>query len=102
MASEVVGPSAGNHHERTMNEPEIFCPRCEWHPRAEDRWSCMPSCGMVWNTFWTRGTCPGCHHTWDRTQCLSCGEVSSHADWYHYPQGSPDSLNVSRDAGVAA
>ena len=85
-----------------MNEPEIFCPRCEWRPRAEDRWSCVSSCGTVWNTFWTRGTCPGCRHTWDRTQCLACGELSPHADWYHYPRGSPESQPETRDVGVSA
>ena len=38
-----------------QREPEIFCPQCEWRPKAEDRWSCMPSCGAVWKTFWTGG-----------------------------------------------
>ena len=70
-----------------MNEPEIFCPECKWRPRAEDRWSCVPSCGTMWNTFWTHATCPGCTYTWQLTQCLSCGEVSPHEAWYHYPEG---------------
>jgi hypothetical protein len=67
------------------DEPEIYCPKCRWRPRAEDRWVCMPSCGTRWNTFWTRGTCPGCSHTWTVTQCLACHEVSPHRQWYHYP-----------------
>ena len=69
-----------------MPEPEIFCPRCAWRPKAESRWQCMPSCGTVWNTYWTRGVCPGCHYKWDVTQCLECTEISPHADWYHNPE----------------
>jgi hypothetical protein len=71
----------------TMSEPEIYCPSCGWRPRSEDRWSCMPSCGTVWNTFWTGGVCPGCKYPWEKTQCLACGELSLHRDWYHYPEG---------------
>jgi hypothetical protein len=62
---------------------EIYCPLCRWRPRAEDRWQCMPSCGTVWNTFWTGGVCPGCAHRWQKTQCLACGETSAHRRWYH-------------------
>jgi hypothetical protein len=67
------------------DEPDIFCPQCEWRPRAEDRWHCVPSCGMIWNTFWTRGVCPGCGIKWPKTQCHACGELSPHEHWYHYP-----------------
>ena len=38
-----------------MKEPEIYCPKCQWRPRAENRWACVPSCGIEWNTFWTGG-----------------------------------------------
>jgi hypothetical protein len=71
------------------SEPDIFCPKCAWRPGPGSRWQCMPRCGTVWNTFWTRGVCPGCGYTWTRTQCLSCGEISPHADWYHYPSDAP-------------
>ena len=64
---------------------KIYCPLCEWKPRPQDVWSCVPSCGTVWNTFWTRGVCPGCATRWAKTQCLACGEVSPHEAWYHYP-----------------
>ena len=60
---------------------EIYCPKCEWHPRAHDRWQC--SCHHVWNTFDTGGTCPACGNTWYDTCCLSCHAWSPHADWYH-------------------
>ena len=69
-----------------MPEPEIFCPKCGYRPRAEDRWSCTPSCGTVWHTFWTGGVCPGCGYQWEKTQCPKCGELSPHKDWYHYPE----------------
>ena len=64
-------------------ERAIWCPSCEYRPKAEDRWQCTPSCGTVWNTFWTRGVCPGCGVTWPKTQCLACHVFSPHEDWYH-------------------
>jgi len=73
-------------HRKTMQEPEIYCPHCKWRPQAEDRWACVPSCGTVWNTFWTGGVCPGCGHRWLKTQCLACHTVSLHKDWYHFPR----------------
>ena len=59
---------------------EINCPWCDWQPVAWSRWQC--SCGHVWNTFDTGGTCPGCRHRWQDTQCLSCAAWASHLDWY--------------------
>jgi hypothetical protein len=66
-------------------DPHIHCPQCEYKPRAEDRWACMPSCGTMFHTFWTRGTCPGCGWQWTVTQCPACNKVSPHAAWYHFP-----------------
>ena len=68
------------------SEPEIWCPECKARPRPEDRWSCVPSCGTVWNTFWTRAVCPGCGVKWPKTQCLECHKFSPHEAWYHYPE----------------
>lgn len=70
-------------------EAQIYCPRCSYRPRAEDRWDCMPSCGTHWHTFWTRGVCPGCGYCWQKTQCPGCGELSPHEHWYHQPQNQP-------------
>jgi hypothetical protein len=67
------------------DKAEIYCPHCEWRPAPEDRWECVPSCSTIWNTFWTRGVCPGCSYKWTKTQCLVCGQVSPHEAWYHYP-----------------
>jgi hypothetical protein len=72
------------------DKAEIFCPQCSWRPGPDNRWQCMPSCGTVWNTFWTRGVCPGCGHKWRQTQCLACGELSPHEAWYHYPPEAED------------
>lgn len=69
-----------------MKEFEIYCPKCAWRPGPEDRWECMPGCGAVWNTFWTRGLCPGCGMQWEVTQCLECQQVSPHKHWYHVPE----------------
>jgi len=62
---------------------KIYCPKCEWHPSAHDRWMCTISCQTVWNTFETHGRCPGCGKQWEVTQCLSCHAISPHDDWYH-------------------
>jgi hypothetical protein len=69
----------------------IRCPLCGWRPRASSRWYCddcshpeyfYGGCGHVWNTFDTRGRCPGCGHLWRWTSCLDCGGWSLHEDWY--------------------
>jgi hypothetical protein len=39
-------------------------------------------CGARWNTFTTRGKCPGCRHQWQWTSCLRCLGWSLHEDWY--------------------
>jgi len=71
----------------------VRCPLCAWRPDASSRWCCHPSetpepsfpgCGTVWNTFATRGRCPGCDHQWRWTSCLSCGGWSLHEDWYEH------------------
>lgn len=71
--------------------PRVRCPRCRWRPNPGSRWSCshcpdpeqyLAGCGTSWNTFTTRGRCPGCGHPWRWTMCLWCGEWSLHADWY--------------------
>jgi len=69
----------------------IRCPLCQWQPNSSSRWQCgdcghpeyfYNSCGMVWNTFTTRGQCPRCLHQWLWTSCLRCGEWSLHEEWY--------------------
>ena len=74
----------------------IRCPRCSWQPQASSRWSCywadcpeppFDACGTSWNTFSTRGRCPGCSHQWRWTSCLRCGQWSLHLDWYEQGEG---------------
>jgi len=69
----------------------IRCPLCFWQPLGSSRWCCscigtpeppFDSCGTVWNTFETRGRCPGCGHQWQWTTCLRCAAASPHEDWY--------------------
>jgi hypothetical protein len=60
--------------------PNIRCPQCKWTPRTKNLRSCK--CGHHWNTFDTRGLCPGCGHQWEITGCLQCGAMSPHAEWY--------------------
>jgi len=75
----------------------IRCPHCSWQPRPESRWVCSSSagpeppfdgCGTHWNTFSTRGACPGCAHQWQWTMCLSCKAWSLHEDWYEVASDS--------------
>lgn len=75
----------------------IRCPLCEWRPSASCRWCCLRvdtpepffvGCATVWNTFLTRGRCPGCTHQWQWTSCLRCEGWSLHEDWYEEP--TPD------------
>jgi hypothetical protein len=70
-------------------ERKIRCPKCRWQPGRDDRWMC--GCGHQWNTFDTRGICPGCDAKWRDTQCLRCQEWSPHEDWYGDDRADPDS-----------
>ena len=76
----------------------VRCPLCTWRPDASSRWCCEPSespepffpgCRTVWNTFSTRGRCPGCDHQWHWTSCLSCSGWSLHEDWYESADERP-------------
>jgi hypothetical protein len=58
----------------------IRCPQCAWQPGRHDVWVCH--CNTRWNTFETRGVCPGCSYAWRVTQCLKCEAFSPHEDWY--------------------
>jgi hypothetical protein len=69
----------------------IRCPLCKWQPNARSRWYCVScdypeyfydGCGATWNTFTTRGRCPGCGHQWRWTSCLVCAGWSRHENWY--------------------
>jgi hypothetical protein len=77
-AEPVTG--AGESTGRGTGGPRIRCPKCNWSPTADSRWSCK--CGHVWNTFDTGGVCPGCLYQWKVTACLQCGQWSAHSDWY--------------------
>jgi hypothetical protein len=74
----------------------VRCPLCAWRPDSSSRWCCntfdtpepdFGGCGTVWNTFSTRGQCPGCEHQWRWTSCLSCLGWSLHKDWYEEQPG---------------
>ena len=86
--------SADESPARDHAEPDfsrIRCPLCHWRPRASSRWFCddcgypehfFDGCGTTWNTFNTRGLCPGCAHQWRWTACLRCDGWSLHEAWY--------------------
>ncbi len=65
----------------------IRCPLCRWQPQAASRWICgddnfHDGCLTSWNTFDTRGRCPGCRYQWKITVCLRCHRHSPHEAWY--------------------
>src|SRR5262245_51967977 len=69
----------------------IRCPYCQWQPSPLSLWRCVDQghpeyfaggCGTTWNTFITRGCCPGCSHHWHYTACLQCANWSPHDEWY--------------------
>jgi hypothetical protein len=67
-------------HRDNPLDPRIRCPKCQWRPEADARWSCR--CRHLWNTFETRGLCPACGYQWTATACLRCGQMSPHSEWY--------------------
>ena len=81
-------------------EPRIRCPHCLWQPGRGSVWTCLSvghpehfqgGCGYSWNTFDTRGLCPGCSHQWTHTSCLACGRWALHEDWYERDGGAEGS-----------
>ena len=77
--------------EQATDVSRIRCPLCGWKPNASSRWYCgdcdypeyyYGGCGTAWNTFATRGLCPGCAHQWRWTICLRCCGWSRHEEWY--------------------
>jgi hypothetical protein len=84
-------PKVDVHEDEQDQFSRIRCPLCGWHPTASSVWACesygtpepyFGGCGTVWNTFATRGKCPGCAHKWQWTSCPNCSEWSLHEDWY--------------------
>jgi hypothetical protein len=76
----------------------IRCPECRWRPSDADAWYCgdnafperfFGGCGTSWNTFATKGLCPGCSHRWRWTACLRCGIWSLHDEWYAEESSNP-------------
>jgi hypothetical protein len=86
---EVVGTQELEDEEWDFSR--IRCPLCHWQPNASSLWYCgdcghpeyfFNGCGTEWNTFTTRGLCPGCGHQWRWTSCLDCYVWSPHEEWY--------------------
>jgi hypothetical protein len=90
-ASKKIIAKASRRADQSPAFGRIRCPLCKWRPKPSHRWFCAPcdhpeyfddGCGTCWNTFSTRGRCPGCGHQWRWTACLSCEGWSLHEDWY--------------------
>ena len=52
-------------------ERKIRCPKCDYKPRAEDRWACIRSQRPLAVLS---------------IQCPACGQVSPHRQWYREPE----------------
>ena len=77
----------GKLKDAPVDLKRIRCPLCRWQPKASSRWFCASDnfhfgCGTAWNTFDTRGRCPGCQYQWKTTDCLRCFRSSPHEAWY--------------------
>jgi hypothetical protein len=84
-----LDPSATEEESEELQG--IRCPLCGWVPKSSSRWMCVScphpegftkGCWTTWNTFDTRGQCPGCGHQWRWTACLHCEGWSLHEHWY--------------------
>ena len=62
---------------------KIYCPSCKWQPDGKKYWGCE-GCWTIFDTFATRANCPKCSKTWHKTQCIGCGELFPHEDFYHF------------------
>jgi hypothetical protein len=91
---EGLPPETFHDDDPAYGSGKICCPACQWQPDKYSRWFCISmgppenfsgGCGNGWNTFDTRGVCPGCQHHWRHTTCLSCSVTSLHDDWYASP-----------------
>jgi hypothetical protein len=89
--SESPPVEAAKNEEQKTAARRVRCPLCRWQPSAYDLWYCSDAghpeyffggCGALWNTFETRGRCPGCNHLWRWTMCLRCAAWSPHEEWY--------------------
>ncbi|MEZ5419318.1 MAG: hypothetical protein R2708_18540 [Vicinamibacterales bacterium] len=76
----VISPDPVRGTNDDAGQHRIRCPKCQWQPDREARWSC--SCRHEWHTFDTGGVCPACGQVWADTQCLRCEQWSPHLAWY--------------------
>jgi hypothetical protein len=94
--SPIIVPEVEDRVDDRTEKSRIRCPLCDWEPSASSRWACVSDgtpepffggCGTIWNTFDTRGRCPGCAHQWTWTSCLRCHGWSPHEEWYEVSPG---------------
>jgi Zn-dependent protease len=56
------------------------CPACKASPPTGDNWKCA-QCGVLFDTFQTRGVCPACSAQYPVTRCMECGEARPISEW---------------------
>lgn len=97
-STEEIFEKASEKKSAEIDFSRIRCPLCRWQPNKSSRWLCADcdfpeyfynGCWNEFNTFNSRGQCPGCLHRWRWTSCLRCACWSLHEDWYE--KTSPES-----------
>ncbi len=67
---------------------EAACPACKAHPLDGNFWQCE-HCGTRFDTFASRGVCPGCGAEFPQTRCFDCLHASPMAQWFAQPAARP-------------
>jgi Zn-dependent protease len=68
------------HLESLPRHREVNCPRCSSHPPKGPFWVC-DHCQTRFDTFQSRGVCPGCGAWFHETACPDCRRTSHIEDW---------------------
>jgi Zn-dependent protease len=79
--------------ERLPRHGHCACPNCGESAPAGEFWQCG-HCGTKFDTFVTRGRCPGCGAWYLETACPHC-QASNHVDGWYRPEGGEGETTAS-------
>ena len=74
---------ASKSDDENTKQLRIRCPICGWQPNGQPYWGCE-NCFTSFDTFKTHAHCPNpeCNNSWTLTECIACGKLTPHEDWY--------------------